>query len=55
MVLESDTRVVHIGVNCNCCTEPETPHTHAHNIEHIECLIKKTTEREASQEERLTE
>ena len=51
MCLESDTTLVHIGVECSCGREPETPHTHTHDGELIEYLKKKTADKEASQKE----
>jgi hypothetical protein len=51
MCSTSETRVVHIGVECCCCREPETPHTHAHDIELMERLMKNAAGQEVSQEE----
>ncbi len=51
MCTVSDTRLVHIGIECSCGREEEAPHTHAHDVESIEYLTKKAAGRDASQEE----
>jgi len=50
MCSATDTKVVPIGVECACCREPETPHTHAHDSGLVECLTN-NTRREIPHEE----
>ena len=41
MCTESDTRLVHIGIECCCGREEESPHTHDHEAGLLEYLKKK--------------